>query len=165
MNQRRWWKLNLIWIEYEQLIMNCFDCIHGRFNLFNTNVLTSFMISLFLAASKSAKSRKPNGSISKEWLKILSFVCIQKLNFLINNIWDETFDDSEPKLRLLYNVFATSFGLAVMDCRMSFECRLKIQNPNWSSLKFSLIKTFNEPDRKSSTWFSLRSIITEMFKL
>ena len=165
MNQRRWWKLKLTWIEYEQLIMNCFDCIHGRFNLFNTNVLTGFIISLFLAASKSAKSRIPNGSISKEWLKILSFVCIQKLNFLINNIWGETFGRLWAKIKTTLQRFCDAFGLAVIDCRMSFECRLKIQNPNWSSLKFSLIKTFNEPDRKSSKWFSLRSIITEMFKL
>ena len=40
----------MIRIGYEQLIMDCFDCIyiHEQFSLFdtNTNVLTGFMISL-----------------------------------------------------------------------------------------------------------------------
>ena len=26
-HQKRWWKLKLIWINYEQLTMDCFDCI------------------------------------------------------------------------------------------------------------------------------------------
>ena len=43
-------------IDYEQLIMDCFDCIfygifycrsYGQFSLSDTNVLTRFMISLF----------------------------------------------------------------------------------------------------------------------
>ena len=46
-------RLNRIWVDNEQLIIECFDCyiyIHGRCSLFNTNALTGFMISLFLAA-------------------------------------------------------------------------------------------------------------------
>ena len=50
--------------------------IHGRFSLFDTNVLNGFMVSLFLAAPapRVLKSNKPNGNISTDWAKALSFV-------------------------------------------------------------------------------------------
>ena len=51
--------------------------IHGLFGLFDAKFLTGFMIiiiSFCSTCSKSMKSIKPNGNISKEWAKFLSFV-------------------------------------------------------------------------------------------
>ena len=51
--------------------------IHEQFSLFDTsaNVLTGFMIFLFLAASvpRVQKSMTPNGNVSTEWAKVRSF--------------------------------------------------------------------------------------------
>ena len=82
MHQKRWRKLKLIWIDYEQSIIEQLMNIniHERFSLLDRNVLAGFMISLFLAAhaprgsSKNTNSIKPNGNISMKWPKALPFV-------------------------------------------------------------------------------------------
>ena len=46
MHQERWRKLKLIWVEYEELLMDYFECLHEQFSLLDANasVLTGFMI-------------------------------------------------------------------------------------------------------------------------
>ena len=63
MHQNTWQNLRLIWIDYEQLIMDWFHCTSkSTDNLaqFDASVLTSFMISLFLAASAPRVQRAWN---------------------------------------------------------------------------------------------------------
>ena len=81
--------------------MDYFDCMFMSTNdLANTNVLTVFVISLLQHLSKSTKSMKPNGSISKKWAKVLSIVYEKLLFyrevicFLINNLFGNVFQTS-----------------------------------------------------------------------
>ena len=86
-------------------MMDCFDCIfsyiHGRFSLFNTNVRTGFMISLFLVAPALRLRRAKNvfATSVRNKLRFLSFffegVLFSKLSFLINNLFGNVFQISE----------------------------------------------------------------------
>ena len=78
--------------------------IHEQFSLpFLIPVLMFSLFSWFLycsTCSKSAKSMKPNGNISTEWAKVLSFVWESVLFyrevicFLINNLFRNVFQTS-----------------------------------------------------------------------
>ena len=106
MHQKRWRKLKPIWIDYEQLITDCFDCIfyiHKQFSLFdtNTNVLTGFMISVFLAATAPRVRSAWNltgTSVRNELRFFLLFgkkcYFIEMLNFLINKLFRNVFQTS-----------------------------------------------------------------------
>ena len=70
----------LILIDYEQLTMDCFNCIFisTTNNLAYLTPIPMFsLVSWFLycnTCSKSTKSMKPNGNISMEWAKVLAFL-------------------------------------------------------------------------------------------
>ena len=69
----------LIWIDYEQLIMDCCDCIFISTNnlAYSIPIPMFSLVSWFLycsTCSKSTKSMKPNGNISMEWAKVLAFL-------------------------------------------------------------------------------------------
>ena len=75
--------------------MDCFNRIiycrlYGRFNLFDMNVLTGFMISVFLAAPAS-RVRRPRNLMSSLFCLGKKYYFIQKLSFLINNLFGKVF--------------------------------------------------------------------------
>ena len=82
--------------------MDCFDCIvKSTFSLFDTNVLTGFMISLLvpLPAPSVRKARKLIGKSVQNGLRFFllfwkKYFFIQKLNFLINNLFRNVFRTS-----------------------------------------------------------------------
>ena len=110
MHPKSWRKLKLIWIDYEQLIMDCFDCMFygiiycefkGQFSLYGTNVLNSFMIFLFLAARPPRVRGAWNllGTSVRNGLRFFLFLerkyyFIQKLSFLINHRFGNVFQFS-----------------------------------------------------------------------
>ena len=87
------------WIDYGLFWLYIY--IHGRFCL--VYLIPIPMLSLFSwflycnTCSKSTKSMKPNGNISTEWPKVLSFVwenvlfCREVICFLINNLFGNVF--------------------------------------------------------------------------
>ena len=101
MHQIRWRKLKLIWIDYVNIWMDyglfsLYIYIHERFSLaYLIPILMFSLLSRFFYCSTcsiSTKNMKPNGNISTEWAKVLSFVWEEILFyrevicFLINNL-------------------------------------------------------------------------------
>ena len=82
--------------------MDCFDCIvKSTFSLFDTNVLTGFVISLLVAlpAPSIRKARKLIGKSVQNGLRFFllfwkKYFFTQKLNFLINNLFRNVFRTS-----------------------------------------------------------------------
>ena len=74
-----------LWIDYKQLIMDCFDCIFistedlAYFTLIFSPWFHDCSISCS-TCTKSTKSIKSNGNISKKWAKVLYFV-LEKVLF------------------------------------------------------------------------------------
>ena len=87
------------WIDYGLFWLYIY--IHERFSLaYLTPIPMSSLFSWFLycsTCSKGTKSMKPNGNISTEWAKVLSFVWEKELFhrevicFLINNLFWKRF--------------------------------------------------------------------------
>ena len=90
------------WIDYGLFWLYIY--IHERFSLAYLIPIPMFsLFSWFLycsTCSKSTKSMKPNGNISTEWAKVLSFVWEKVLFyrevicFLINNLFGNAFQTS-----------------------------------------------------------------------
>ena len=90
------------WIDYGLFWLYIY--IHERFSLAYLIPIPMFsLFSWFLycsTCSKSTKSMKPNGNISTEWAKVLSFVWEKLLFyrevicFLINNLFENVFQTS-----------------------------------------------------------------------
>ena len=96
MHQNMWRKLRLIWIDYEQLIMDFFHCILKSTDNLAHLIPVLWLVSWFLCffcsiCSKSMKSMKSYGNISTGFAKVLLFVknyyFKQKLSFLINTLF------------------------------------------------------------------------------
>ena len=116
MRSRRCQKLKLIWIDYEQSIMGCFDCAFypWRFSLFDTNVLTGFMILLFRAAPapRVPRARSLMRTSVRNGLKFFllfgkEYYFIPKLSFLINNVFGNIFQT--PVLKNCFNSWKKHF--------------------------------------------------------
>ena len=90
------------WIDYGLFWLYIY--IHERFSLAYLMPIPMFsLFSWFLycnTCSKSTKSMKPNGNISTEWAKVLSFILEkllfyrQVMCFLINNLFRNVFQIS-----------------------------------------------------------------------
>ena len=88
--------------------------IHGRFSQFDANILTGFMISLFLAAPALRVRRAWNlmGTSVRDGLRFFllfgkKYYFIEKLTFLIDNLFRNVFQT--PMLRKYFNSWKEYF--------------------------------------------------------
>ena len=104
--------LNWLWIiDYGLLIVNI---MRGQFSWFDANALTGFMISAFLAA-RAPRVRRARNLMGKSVRNGLTFFLlfrkkyyfIQKLSFLINNLFGNVFQT--PLLKKYFNSWKKYF--------------------------------------------------------
>ena len=132
-----------LWIDYEQLIMDCFDCIFistEDLALFYINFLTGLMISVFLAAPAQRVRRTWNLMEKSVQNELKFFILLWKKYYFIQKLKFSYFNN------LFGNVFQTSGVISVITlyCMWNSDAQKVFQllEEVFSSLAFHWKRSF-----------------------